>query len=617
MNKIQISGVLVATLAMTWEPGLVMAQTTRWTNFTNVGNSWAIGSNWTNGVPTTGVDALLPTATGAYIVNYDVPTNAFAGVRITDLTTGVGLTLNINTNGFQTTALGGSAGQTAGLRTGSRDGAILNINTGGGVVVNGFWWSGLTGANATPAPQLNLQGGVFSNLMSGGTENRIESGGSLTIHSGLYYQNTNTLALGAQLTLSRTASFNLYGGAAVLDGNSGLFAGSKNNSTITVTNGSLSVGALGIVLGNAGTADATNITALLSFSGGTITNKGVFTVGARDFVGAGSVTGRFTQTGGTFIQHGAVNIGGGVGQTGGVGVATVNAGTFIATNSVTVGAGLSSTGALTIAGGSFLVTNSASSAALTVGRVSRGSLTLNGGTLTVDRLFVTNGANSTVTFNGGTLNTKSTTVNNGSLFTAGNGSSAATLNLVGGSHSFANGLSISSNATLMGTGAVIDNTVTIQNGGNFNPGASPGTLTVNHLTLTNASQLNFELGPHDANGIGYVGLGSNDLGVVTGDLVLDGALNVTALDGFSAFGSGAASTNVYRIFNYSGTLTDNGLTIGQFPSYATGFIDVSTPGQVNLLVIPEPTMVMLLTIGLAVLRICAAGKKRALYLAKE
>jgi len=87
-------------------------------------------------------------------------------------------------------------------------------------------------------------------------------------------------------------------------------------------------------------------------------------------------------------------------------------------------------------------------------------------------------------------------------------------------------------------------------------------------------------------GCAIVGGGTNDLGVVTG-----------------AFGSGAAGTNVYRLFNYSGSLTDNGLTIGAFPVYARGFIDLTTPGQVNLLVIPEPSALLLLSMsGLLLLR---------------
>src|ERR1043166_338461 len=104
--------------------------------------------------------------------------------------------------------------------------------------------------------------------------------------------------------------------------------------------------------------------------------------------------------------------------------------------------------------------------------------------------------------------------------------------------------------------------------------------------------------------MGYVGGGTNDLTVVStaNGLTLDGILNVTPLDGFYDFGSGAAATNVYRLLNYTGTLTDNGLAIGSMPAGTRGFIDTSISGQVNLLVIPEPSVGLLALGGLLMMR---------------
>lgn len=61
---------------------------------------------------------------------------------------------------------------------------------------------------------------------------------------------------------------------------------------------------------------------------------------------------------------------------------------------------------------------------------------------------------------------------------------------------------------------------------------------------------------------------------VTGNLVLDGRLDVSDLGGF---GSG-----VYRIFDYGGSLTDNGLDVGALPGAETGQIQTAVAGQVNL-----------------------------------
>jgi len=63
---------------------------------------------------------------------------------------------------------------------------------------------------------------------------------------------------------------------------------------------------------------------------------------------------------------------------------------------------------------------------------------------------------------------------------------------------------------------------------------------------------------------------------VGGNLLLDGLLNVTDAGGFGA--------GVYRLFNYGGTLTDNGLALGVLPGGANGFVQTAIVGQINLVV---------------------------------
>src|SRR4029453_4417127 len=116
---------------------------------------------------------------------------------------------------------------------------------------------------------------------------------------------------------------------------------------------------------------------------------------------------------------------------------------------------------------------------------------------------------------------------------------------------------------------------TVAGGANLAPGESPGTLTSGNLTLNNTSNEFWEL---DVAGV--AGSGMNDLMVINGNLILDGVLNVIPL---ANFGPGT-----YRLMNYSGTLTDNTMTLNPLPFPFTATVDTSTPGQVNLVVVPEP-----------------------------
>jgi hypothetical protein len=108
-----------------------------------------------------------------------------------------------------------------------------------------------------------------------------------------------------------------------------------------------------------------------------------------------------------------------------------------------------------------------------------GTLNLSGGRLVVDEFVANQGANSTINFTGGSfrINTSSD-VNTGSQLQVGDGTLAAVLDIAGGTNSFAQGLRINNNATLMGSGTISAGTVTIASGGVHSPGNSPGIQTV-------------------------------------------------------------------------------------------------------------------------------------------
>ncbi|MGI9178081.1 MAG: PEP-CTERM sorting domain-containing protein, partial [Pirellulales bacterium] len=120
------------------------------------------------------------------------------------------------------------------------------------------------------------------------------------------------------------------------------------------------------------------------------------------------------------------------------------------------------------------------------------------------------------------------------------------------------------------------------------PGNSVGTLSTGDLVLDTTSILAFELQSNDFT----VGGGINDLISTAGDLTLDGTLQVTGL-------GGALTPGSYRLVNYTGGLTNNVLTIDStfLATYPGTTIDTATTGQVNLVVVPEPTAVVLFATG--------------------
>jgi len=158
-----------------------------------------------------------------------------------------------------------------------------------------------------------------------------------------------------------------------------------------------------------------------------------------------------------------------------------------------------------------------------------------------------------------------------------------------------------------GTGRLIANNIYVQDGGSVGgdgtvhgktavtvadatvaPGMSIGTLNVvGNLLLGPATVLNFDFGP----------AGACDLLSVTGNLRLDGTLNV--LDA-------GLEAGTYTFITYTGSLMDNGLDV-TMPTGWEHELDTATAGEVNLVVrekaaeqlIPEPATVALLATGAA------------------
>ncbi|MDT0638614.1 autotransporter outer membrane beta-barrel domain-containing protein [Citrobacter werkmanii] len=168
----------------------------------------------------------------------------------------------------------------------------------------------------------------------------------------------------------------------------------------------------------------------------------------------------------------------------------------------------------------------------------------------------------TLTLTGDNTYTGTTDVNKGVL-------------LVNGNQSAATGqVTVKSGATLGGNG-IIGGAVDVLDDAHITAGAainSVGKLTTGSLTLSDNAQLDYQFGQAYTPGGAF-----NDLIDVNGDLTLDGKLNIETSPG------GSFDVGVYRVINYTGTLTNNVMDIANAPEAADSlYVQTSVNNQVNL-----------------------------------
>lgn len=324
-------------------------------------------------------------------------------------------------------------------------------------------------------------------------------------------------------------------------------------------------------------AGTTVMTGINSYTGGTAITAGTLQI-TQD-VNLGALSGALSISNGTLQTTANIISARNLSLAGNATLLT-NAGTEFVLNGVISGAGeltksgtgeliLSGTntysGGTTISAGTLRVGNGGTTGSITGDVVNNGALIFDrSNAATFDGLISSTGSvtkfgSGVLTLTGNNSYTGTTTLNDGTVLVNGNQSAATGLTTV------------NTGATLGGNGT-IGGDVFIDNGGILSPGDGVGTLTIaGDLTLSGGSVLNYAFGQANV-----AGGPLNDLVEVGGDLVLDGTINVSVPTG------GAFDGGIYRVFNYNGALTDNGLMLGIMPGGSSVTVQTSVAGQVNL-----------------------------------
>jgi T5SS/PEP-CTERM-associated repeat protein len=257
--------------------------------------------------------------------------------------------------------------------------------------------------------------------------------------------------------------------------------------------------------------------------------------------------------------------------------------------------------------------------------VRRGSLTITDGTLSLTQfiggapptpqggaLVANTGATGTIAFNSGLVEAVGADINNGSAFTVGNGGGAsATYRMLkttpglNGTHSFANGLSLSSNAILSGNGNIVGN-VSGAAGAQVNVGLSPGVINTTGAWNNTALQVGLEVGnlalvPAQP-GEGY------DLLDVVGAFTHGGAVNINV----AGYAPGSGFVKDLKLVGWSSEVGSSASTAVSFvggPALPYQFrADGLYLTNVAFTFIPEPATFVMFAIAMIV---CITTRRRA------
>ena len=475
--------------------------------------------------------------------------NAAAGTTLdanaaVSLANAVNLAGNLNIGGSADLTLAGGVNGAGGLSKNGAANLILNGN-------NGFL--GDTTFNAgTLTVGSNTALGLGNLIVAGAatldSNAPVTLGNNLALNAGLNVGGSNGLTLGGLISGASTLTKN---GAAnlTLNGNNTFSGGTTLNAgTLTLGNanglgsGALTVGGAATLDNSAsfGIGNAIALNADLSIAGNNDLSLNGLISGAGNLIKNGladlSLAGNNTFTGSVDVLSGSLTLLNANALGNGPG-ANISAGASL---QLGVDANVASlSGAGDVAVGSNLLTVGANNSTSTFdGGISGtgGLIKVGTGTLNLTGI---NGLTGNTAINGGTLNLS--------------GSLASTQ------------LNVNNSGTLTGTGAALGQ-VNINNGGHLAL-SSGNTLSAGSLVLAAGANVDVALGTPSTTSLFNVG----------GNLTLAGKLNVTDAGGFGV--------GVYRLFNYTGALTNLGLNVAGVPvGYALGDLVVQTgvANQINI-----------------------------------
>ncbi len=441
------------------------------------GGVWGTAANWSSSpnLPSNADTTTIDWASGSRTIDYDTdvysgaaPNNG-VGTLSTGMASGSGtLTLNIGATNFNVRSGNFTAQKT-----------IVNVLSTGALTVNNN----------------NL-------LINGGSTLTLASGGSITA-------GTPTLA-SISIAGESAGTFIMSGGAVRSKGadasNRGIAVGTafaSNNivpgGVMTVTDGTVTNDGRLIVgtYNNYSSASVRSAYGTVSFSGGVWTNAGNVLLGFNNAAQATQPVLTNAQ-GNLYISGGTFTVGSGkkmyVGASAGSGTLAVSGGTLGTSASpvpeILVGTTFDLTGNGGTHGSWYTV-------------VGNGVLNVSGGNVYTNQLIAINGSKSTVNFTGGTLHTGGTNIANGSEFAVGDGTLAAKLDLLGGSHTFTDGLRVKSNASLVGRGTINGNVTIMGGGSEGQDGAFGGVIANDSFAFSSGSTFNVELGAPTTAGVTY------------------------------------------------------------------------------------------------------------------
>jgi T5SS/PEP-CTERM-associated repeat protein len=313
--------------------------------------------------------------------------------------------------------------------------------------------------------------------------------GTLTVLGGTCLENGH-LDLGEEL--GSTGRVWVSNGQLIVTNGYLISIGGNGVGQMVVSNSQMSAYNVGVANGPASQGTLTIVGGTTTFSGGLIVGgslgatgsvsvtSGQLTVNNQTIIVGSYGVGQMTVSNSSLLAR-AIKVGNGLSS---CGTLTFAGSTTATVSNIVAGAYSNSTGVIQLTGGSLGVTNQSGTGNLVIGQLGQGILTQNGGSLTVDQLLVINGTNSQFNFNAGSLASKSTTVSNTQTFVVGDGFNAATFRLLGGIHTFSNGLRVRSNAMLVGCGT-INGAVVVDAGGTITSTCGAGTMLTFTGILTN------------------------------------------------------------------------------------------------------------------------------------